>query len=322
MLYQILKFPAKLSLHLYIRQLKINDKKWLCTKGTLLLACNHPNSFLVAIIYCSLFNRPVYSLARGDVFKNKFAHTLLKSLNMLPVYRTSEGVENLEHNYSTFAACKEIFKQNGIVLIFSEGKCVNEWHLRPLKKGTARLALSSWDDGIPLKVLPTGINYQQFHCYDKEVHLFFGTIISKEDVDHSNGFGRSALSFNNLLQKELQPLVYEINASDIEKRKSIFNCNLPKWKKAVLALPAALGWLLHALLYLPALKTAQKLGKNNGHYDSILIAFLMLGYPVYVLLVTALVFILSGSVFSLWMLLVMPFCAWSYLQVKKRTYQK
>ena len=75
---------------------------------------------------------------------------------MLPVYRVSEGVENLENNYTTFDACQKIFKKNKIVLIFSEGRCINEWHLRPLKKGTARLALTAWQHNIPLKSFALG----------------------------------------------------------------------------------------------------------------------------------------------------------------------
>jgi len=75
----------------------------------LMIAANHPNSFLDAIILATLFKQPIYSLARGDAFKNKFFAALLKSLNMYPVYRTSEGVENMEHNYSTFNTCREIF---------------------------------------------------------------------------------------------------------------------------------------------------------------------------------------------------------------------
>ena len=35
--------------------------------------------------------------------------------------QTSEGVENLEHNYTTFAVCQQAFEQGAIVLIFSEG---------------------------------------------------------------------------------------------------------------------------------------------------------------------------------------------------------
>jgi 1-acyl-sn-glycerol-3-phosphate acyltransferase len=93
-------------------------------------------------------------LARGDAFKNKFISRVLTKLKMFPVYRVSEGVENLNSNYETFESCKNLFRKNGIVLIFSEGKCINEWHLRPLKKGTARLAINSWEENIPLQVLP------------------------------------------------------------------------------------------------------------------------------------------------------------------------
>ena len=57
--------------------------------------------------------------------------------------------------------------------IFSEGKCINEWHLRPLKKGTARLAISSWEENIPLEVLPVGINYSSFRRFGKNVYYQF-----------------------------------------------------------------------------------------------------------------------------------------------------
>ena len=142
--------------------------------GPLLLAANHPNSFLDAVILDILFKKPIWSLARGDVFKKPFYIKLLTKLKILPVYRTSEGVENLEANYQTFDSCKEIFQQNGIVLMFSEGKCINEWHLRPLKKGTARLATTSWQEGIDVKVLPVGINYSSFRKFGKNIFLNFG----------------------------------------------------------------------------------------------------------------------------------------------------
>jgi len=151
-------------------------------QGPVLIAANHPNSFLDAIILATLFKNPVYSLARGDAFHKKIIAKILASFNMLPVYRVSEGVENLEHNYSTFDACRDLFKQQKIVLIFSEGRCINEWHLRPLKKGTARLALAAWEQNIPLKVLPLGINYSNFKKFGKTLKLNFGNIISKEKI--------------------------------------------------------------------------------------------------------------------------------------------
>jgi 1-acyl-sn-glycerol-3-phosphate acyltransferase len=160
-------------IHFYCRKIVINQKSKLSENGPLLIAANHPNSFLDAIIISTLFKKPVYSLARGDAFAGKFITKILVSLNMLPVYRMSEGVENLGLNYSTFDACKKLFKENKIVLIFSEGRCINEWHLRPLKKGTARLAVDAWENEIPLKVLPLGINYSSFRFYGKNVFLNF-----------------------------------------------------------------------------------------------------------------------------------------------------
>ena len=152
-------------------------------KGPLLIAANHPNSFLDAIIFATIFKHPVHSLTRGDAFANKLYNLLLRQMNMLPVYRLSEGAENLEHNYSTFTHCQNIFMNDGIVLIFSEGRCINEWHLRPLKKGTARLAISAWQQNIPLKVLPVGINYSCFRKFGKNIILNFGDLIDSKDFD-------------------------------------------------------------------------------------------------------------------------------------------
>ncbi len=317
MLYRLLKIPAYLSFWLYCRQLRINYKAILATKGPLLIACNHPNSFLDAIIISSLFKRPVYSLARGDAFKNKWAAALLRSLKMLPIYRSSEGVQNMEHNYSTFAACKEIFKKNGIVLIFSEGRCVNEWHLRPLMKGTARLATSSWEDGINLAILPTGINYQSFSVFGKNIDLNFGEFIYKKDLPTNDSFGKSINALNELLYGALRPLVYEIDKQDTRALYQKLGAPVSILQKICLGLPAAIGYVLHAPLYLVAKKIAARKAFHSDHFDSILIGILFLSYPVYLVLISFLVHMLAGAQY--WLLVsFMPFLAWSFLMVKKQ----
>jgi len=172
-------------------------------KGPILIASNHPNSFLDAIIMAILFKSPIHSLARGDAFNGKIITKILASLNMLPVYRVSEGVENLENNYTTFDACQNIFESGGIVLIFSEGRCINEWHLRPLKKGTARLALTAWSQNIPLRVLPLGINYSGFRTFGKILNLNFGNFITAKDLNAENTSGKAVNEFNEKLHQQL-----------------------------------------------------------------------------------------------------------------------
>ena len=187
---------------------------------------NHPNSFRC---YClALYLKyPVYSLTRGDAFKGKKITKILTSLNMLPVYRISEGAENLDNNYFTFDECQNIFRKGGIVLIFSEGRCINEWHLRPLKKGTARLALSAWQQNIPLKILPLGINYSSFRTFGKNLFLNFGNIINKEDINVDLSSGKAVNEFNEKLQQQLQSLVFEIDKNDPEKLKKYFYIRQP-----------------------------------------------------------------------------------------------
>jgi 1-acyl-sn-glycerol-3-phosphate acyltransferase len=303
---------------MYCRQLRVNDRTLLKAPGPLLLACNHPNSFLDAIIIASLFKKPVYSLARGDAFNNNVYAWILKSLKMFPVYRTSEGTENMEHNYITFDACKEIFKKNGIVLIFTEGRCINEWHLRPLKKGTARLAISSWKDGIDLTVLPVGINYQSFRSFGKNIHLYFGKPIVKNDIDQHNGFGKSVQSFNQLLLQELRPLVYEIDKEDLATRQKYFKVNFSFPAKVLLAIPGFLGYILHLPLYYPAKIITAKSSNNNDHYDSILVGILFLCYPLYLALLGFLIHKFIPGSYAWLTFILIPFCEWSCLQLKKQ----
>lgn len=303
-------------MRIFCRKIMINRPEALKEKGPLLLACNHPNSFLDAVIIDVLFDQPVWSLARGDVFKNSFYTKLLTLLKILPVYRTSEGVENLGINYETFEACKKIFHKKGIVLIFSEGKCINEWHLRPLKKGTARLAVGCWEENIPLKVLPVGINYSSFRRFGKNIILNFGTPLTQNDIDWNTTDGLRHLSFNTKLQEQLQQLVFEIEKNDKPKQKELLEIKSSMGKKILLAIPALIGWLIHAPLYLPVRQFVYRRTNNNDHFDSIVIALLLFAYPIYLLLITFLLFIILKSYLTFLLLLAFPFMAWSYVQVK------
>ena len=321
MLYKLLHFPAKLALLIWCRHLHINKKEILKADGPLLIAANHPNSFLDAILLCALFKKPIYSLARGDAFKNKFVHKILSSLNMFPVYRVSEGVENLEENYKTFADCIEVFKRNGIVLIFSEGRCINEWQLRPLKKGTARLAISAWEQGIELKVIPLGLNYNSFTSFGKNIIANFGTFITEKNIAFKNEdtYGIKVQAFNTALKAQLEKLVIQIHSGDEKLINQTFEIRVSILKKIILFIPALLGFLLHAPLYIPIKKFAFKKFGKIDHYDSVMVGMLFLLYPFYLLLMALSVYLLWGCCWWLLVFILFPFFAWSYVALKKQS---
>jgi len=316
MIYSILKVWVRLAAWIFCRKIIINTKEVLKEKGPLLLACNHPNSFLDSVMLDILFEQPVWSLARGDSFINTTVSRFFRAVRIMPLYRTSEGVENLSENYKTFEACLKIFKKNGIVHIFSEGKCINEWHLRPLKKGTARLAIKSWEENIPLKVLPVGINYSSFRRFGKNIIVNFGDIITKDNIEWNGADGVRNLSFNSQLRAQLKQLVFEIDKHDRAKQSTLLEQKPSLLTKIFLAIPAVIGFLLHAPLYLPAKSFALKKFSHSDHYDSVLIGILVFSYPVYLLLISSLLFAFTKSALCLLLFLIIPFTAWSYVQVK------
>lgn len=316
MLYKLLLYPARIALYFYCRSVTINNKAALKAQGPLLIAANHPNSFLDAIILSSLFKYPICSLARGDAFTGKFISRLLSSLHILPVYRVSEGVENLESNYATFDACLELFRQNKIVLIFSEGRCINEWHLRPLKKGTARLALAAWQQGIPLKVMPLGINYSSFKFFGKNIILRFGEAISPQSLPETAQNGRSILLFNTLLEKSLKEGVYEIDSHDRERQKELLYVRQPLLKKAILFLPALAGFIIYAPLYTILHLLIRK--RSVDHYDSVMAGLLFFLFPLYIFAITLVTLLITGKWIALLLPVLLLFTAWSYLQLKRQ----
>jgi len=316
MLYAILKVIVRLAARIFCRKIIINKPELLNEKGPMILACSHPNSFLDAVLMDILFEKPIWSLTRGDAFLNKRITNLFYKFKMLPVYRPSEGIENLSENYKTFDACIELFKQGEIVLIFSEGLCENEWHLRPLKKGTARLAYKCQQENIPLKILPVGINYSSFKRFGKNLFVNFGTIFTANDFDKNLSDGAWNQVFNNKLQQELSPLVFEIKKSDKKKQKELLEVIPSLLTKILLAIPAAIGLLIHAPLYLPIKYWVHKKYNNSGHVDAMQIVLPIFIYPFYLLLIVLLPFFVfkTGWVFLLFFIL--PFTAWSYVQLK------
>ena len=316
MFYRVLKIFVRLAMMIFCRKIVVNNRAMLTKSGPLLLASNHPNSFLDAVILDILFQKPVWSLTRGDVFKNSFISKILTALKMFPVYRVSEGVENLNSNYETFENCRALFRNQGIVLIFSEGKCVNEWRLRPLKKGTARLAMNSWAENIPLEVLPIGINYSSFRRFGKNVMINFGSIISEKEIPGNVSEGMRYQSFNNKLEQQLNILVYEINKENQEQQQILLEKKPSRTQRLLFAVPAILGWLLHLPLYVPVKTVIYNKTINNDHYDSLMAAVLLLTYPFYLLMISFFIFYYTGSFYSFLVLLLLPLTAWCYVQLK------
>jgi len=177
MLYQIVKPLARWILGWNFRRIYIAGKDKLPARGPIILASNHPTAFIEPCVLASFQDRPLYFLVRGDFFKLKIFSYLLQKLHMIPVYRLKDGgFSQLKNNYSSFDTCSKALAEGKALMILAEGTSIHEKKLRPIKKGTARIAFGAFEDynlsDIP--IFPVGVNYTNSDQYRSDLMLDIG----------------------------------------------------------------------------------------------------------------------------------------------------
>ncbi len=169
----------RLPLGIFIRKVHFDGKENFKKGVPVLLACNHPNSFLDGVIFEHLSGRSVYTLARGDAFLSPVANYILRGMRLLPIFRATDASAEIARkgNANTKDEIYDLFTKQHSVLIFSEGIGYPEKALRRLKKGTGQIAADSVrksDFTMDLYILPTALNYSKFWTKQQTIHVTYG----------------------------------------------------------------------------------------------------------------------------------------------------
>lgn len=312
-MYTFFKILAKLALFFYTRKSIANFNFKSNFEKPKIIASNHPNSFFDAIVIAVNYPKPIYFLARGDAFKNKIIAGFLKSIHLIPIYRLSEGKENLIKNNQTFDICIALLKKNETILIFSEGLCVNEWKLRNLKKGTARLALLALNQNInSVLVQPVNINYSSFSKNPKEILINYNSPIEVGKIENSS---ETTFYINfNLKLKEgiLNKMILKNDLEDIKLFKSKKNY----FKLFVISIPACIGFFTQYWMYKIIKLLALKKTKNSVFYDSVLFGLLLILYPIIVVLISLFFGFIFNFFIGLLIFIALPLTAFCYKEFK------
>ncbi len=131
-------------------------------------------------------------------------------------------------------------------------------------------------------------------------------------------FGTKIQTFNIVLKSQLEKLVIQIKPVDENKIKQAFEKKVSSIKKILLFVTALAGYILHAPLYLPIQKFAFKKFGKIDHYDSVVVGLLFLLYPLYLIMIAFLLYLVFGKWYSLFVFVLMPLLALSYVQIKKQ----
>ncbi|MCX7985792.1 MAG: 1-acyl-sn-glycerol-3-phosphate acyltransferase [Bacteroidales bacterium] len=149
-------------------------------EGKVIFSPNHQNAIMDALAVLCAVKKPIFFMARGDFFKNRWIAAFFRFLRIYPAYRRVEGFHNLTHNYATMSKARKWLLSGGSVCIFPEGGHEGIWQLRPLSKGLFRLALETQASvpREPVYVVPVFIHYSSYTRWGTTLYLKFGKPIN------------------------------------------------------------------------------------------------------------------------------------------------
>ena len=139
--YLIIRAVFQPFFHVYFRMRRIG-REYLPTSGPLIVAANH-RSFLDPFVIGTMARRPMYYMAKKELFSKRWQAWILNRLGAFPVDRGGSDEESV-------ATARAILDRGGIVLIFPEGTRIRPGALGHPHRGVGRLALQTGAPVVPV----------------------------------------------------------------------------------------------------------------------------------------------------------------------------
>lgn len=219
MLYSFVRPIARLGLKAFYRKIYVSHAERMPRDKPVFLASNHPTAFIEPCLMACFLDRPLFFLVRGNLFQKKIFDQLLRSLNMLPIYRRKDGgYSKVKNNYETFQSVFKALRGNRTVMILIEGSTIQVKRLRPLKKGTARMAFGaiSTYDLEEVYIVPGGVNFTYAERPRSEVMIEIGEPVKAKDYmeEYLHNANKAILELTNAVKPALEECLVNIENPD------------------------------------------------------------------------------------------------------------
>ncbi|MBN4070839.1 1-acyl-sn-glycerol-3-phosphate acyltransferase [Olleya sp. AH-315-F22] len=201
----------KLGLFFYFKEIRLIGAKHIPRDKPVLILPNHQNALIDALLIATKCGRFSYFLTRADLFQKPFVSKLLKTLQMLPVYRIRDGWSNLRNNNSIFESCSDLLNQNEVVVVFPEGRHNLNRTVRPIKKGFTRIVFDTLEKypNIDIQLIPVGINFSNAERFPDSTSIYFGKPIEAKSFVLGNR-NEDVLNLKKNIQLEISKLTTHI----------------------------------------------------------------------------------------------------------------
>lgn len=132
--------------HIWFRMARIG-REHIPESGPVIFAANH-RSFLDPFVIGTMMRRPIYYVAKKELFRQRLAGWFLHSLGAFPINRGAADEDAM-------STARAILERGDCVLIFPEGTRHRHGGLARPKRGVGRLALETGAPVVPVAVIGT-----------------------------------------------------------------------------------------------------------------------------------------------------------------------
>lgn len=218
-MYDFLRYYVDIVMKLSYRKIKYVGKEFIPKDGAVILAPNHTNALMDAMVVLGMDHSPKVFVARADIFRNPKIAKILKWLKIMPIMRMRDGIEEVKKNNETIERAVDVLRDRVPFCIFPEGTHQTKYSSLPLAKGIFRIAFQAQElmPDMPLYIVPVGIRYGSFFRYRSTVRVQIGEPINvgKFIKEHSDlAPAEQMTAIKDLLTERIHNSIFYIPNND------------------------------------------------------------------------------------------------------------
>ena len=177
LVYYVVRAVLQPFFHVYFRMVRIG-REHIPSEGPVIIAANH-RSFLDPFVIGTMARRPLYYVAKQELFRHRLQAWILNSLGAFPVRRGQGDGDMVD-------TARAILARGDIVLIFPEGTRTRPGSLGKPKRGVGRLALETGAPVVPVAVIGTEDVRRGWRIRPRKVRIRAGRPLTFPQVDNAS----------------------------------------------------------------------------------------------------------------------------------------